>query len=120
MSDEIPSGDERSLLLRRLNLLIKKTKSADGLSLGGYWVGDTAGKRVADDDFAAGRLYWTAAHRCARAGVGALEAGDLETARLQAWQATDHYVAALETRVRPSDLAMLRKPARRRGRPGKK
>ena len=123
MTQSMVDGDfaaARDRLHGRLIALLKKTKSAAGLPAGGFWVGDVAGERCVGDDMAAGRLNWRASHQCARSGMTALEDGNLELAQSYVWQATDLYIAALEARVRPSDMKVLDKPAERRGRPRKK
>ncbi len=107
-------------LRRRLEAVVEKTMSAQELPPASYWVDDVAGERRVQDDMDAGRFNWRAAHRNALAGITALEKGDLETAELCAWAATGFYIAALEARVRPSDMDVLQKPARRRGAPRKK
>ena len=91
-------------LQRRLTVLLKKTANATGLRPPGWWVGNKAGERRARDDMEAGRLAWRAAHGQARSGLEALSAGDLETAQLRAWAATDLYIEALEKRLRPSEF----------------
>lgn len=111
---------DAAMLRRRLTRILDATAGAEGQPSGGWWVGDVAGKRQAVDNMAAGRLSWHAAHRCAREGIVAIDVGDFEAARLYAWEATDHFISAVLTRVRPSDLAVLNKPAARRGRKAKK
>jgi hypothetical protein len=109
------------LLKERLMLLLQKTTGAERLRWrSGYWVGDKAGERRVLDDMAAGRLHWSSANNMARRGLEALGDGDIEMAELCAWTATDHYLAALEVRVRPSDMKVLNRPSQLRGRPRKK
>ena len=117
--DPNPSGNEPDLLRSRLEALLQKTHTAAQLPSGGFWVGDVAGERQVSDDIAAGRLNWRTAHRFAASGLQALDADNLELSQIYAWAATDLYVAALEARVRPSDLQVLGKAAKRRGRPAK-
>lgn len=112
--------DEAAMLRRRLTRLFQATAGAAKQGSGGWWIGDVAGERQVKDNLAAGRLSWRAAHRCAREGLTALEDGNLDVARSYAWDATDHFISAVLTRVRPSDFEMLNKPAARRGRPAKK
>jgi DNA-binding GntR family transcriptional regulator len=69
---------------------------------------------------AAGRLSWRAAHNNARRALEALESGDRDVAQAYAWEAIDHYVAAIEARVRSQDMKFLHRPSQRRGRPRKK
>ncbi|RWO51022.1 hypothetical protein [Mesorhizobium sp.] len=114
-------GGDYDPLHDRLTILVKKTEGADSSRVGGgWWVGDIAGQRQAYDDLAAGRLQWQQANRFAHQGLEALKNADRETASICAWAATDCYVAALEIRVRPSDMRVLKKPAAKRGRPPKK
>ena len=108
---------DRDALRRRLTALAEKTKGTDGQPLGGFWVGDVAGERAALDDLVAGRLHWRTAHQHAVAGLQALEQGDLEMARVCATEGHDLFTEALEIRVRPSDVKVLERTARRRGRP---
>jgi hypothetical protein len=103
-------------LRHRLASLVEKTKGAENLAPAAYWVGDTAGARRILDDRDAGRLSWRSAHRAARYGLEALESGDREAAEMCLRGATDAYIVALETRVRPSDLEALNRPSERRGR----
>ena len=109
-------GNEQAILRRRLDRVIVSTAGAEDLPGGGWWVGDVAGERQTRDDMAAGRLSWRNAHRCAREGLAALDEGNLEKARTYAWIAYDHFIAAIMTRLRPSDWDVLHKPAARRGR----
>lgn len=112
---------ENDPLFDRLTSLVKKTEGIESSRVGGgWWVGDVAGERQVYDDMAAGRLQWLQANRFAHQGLEALENGDKEMASLCAWAATDCYVAALEIRVRPSDMQVLSRAAARRGRPRKK
>lgn len=106
-------------LLARLMTLREKTDGGAQQRGGGYWVGDAAGERVVLDDLQAGRLHWWSAHDLATAGIEALEAGNRSEAETYAWAATDQYVAALEARLRPSDMGVLYRPAKKRGRPRK-
>lgn len=106
---------DKEAIRRRLESLLLKTETAENLEAGGWWVGDVAGERRTLDDLSAGRLAWRTAHRNARTGLEALEADEIEKAELYAWSATDLYIEALETRVRPSDLEVLARSARRRG-----
>lgn len=114
------SSGETDALKRRLLRLQEATASAASADVGGWWVGDVAGERQVADNISAGRLSWRAAHRCAKAGLAALAEDNLEMAQTYAWEATDHFIAAVLSRLRPSDLAVLEKPAARRGRPAKK
>jgi hypothetical protein len=111
-------ADEAVMLRRRLTRIFQATAGA--ANPGGWWVGDVAGERQVKDNLAAGRLSWQAAHGFARNGIAALEAGNIDMARDYAWEATEHFISAVLTRVRPSELAVLNKPAARRGRPVKK
>jgi hypothetical protein len=109
-------------LRRRLTRLRDSTASAEELPAPGWWVGDKAGERRVLDDLMAGRVSWQAANENAREGLVALKKGNREIAELCLWAATDHYVAALELRlkkIRPSDMPKLTAPAKRRGRPPK-
>jgi hypothetical protein len=111
-------SDREAVIRRRLSRIVEATKSAaDSPPSAGWWVGDAAGERQAGDDLKAGRIRWHEARRCALAGLTALDGGDLEEADIYAWMATDHFIVAILTRLRPSDLAVLGKPASRRGRP---
>ncbi len=103
----------------RLELLIKKTASAEQLSAGYWGVGIPAVERQISDDWSSGRISWRAAWQYAKQGLAAIDRDDLDMADLYAWLATDMYVAALEARLshRPADLALLTRPAGRRGRP---
>ena len=109
----------RDSLHRRLTRLLKKTASAASLPPAAWWAGDIAGERRVLDDGESGRLNWAAANRVAQSGLEALADGNLEMAEVCAWAATDHYVAALEARVRPSAIEDLAKKTKRRGRPPK-
>lgn len=120
MNAEESGLDEGAMLRLRLNRLFDATASGADLPPPSWWVGDVAAGRQVQDDIAAGRNSWREAHRCAREGLAALAEPDLEKARTYAWIATDHFIVAILTRVRPSDLAVLQKPAARRGRPTKK
>ena len=108
-----------TLLRERLAKILAKTRSGDQLNPLGWWVGDTAGERQVMDDVSSGRAFWSSAFHNAEYGLQALDAGDIDAAYLRAWAATDFYVAALEKRVRRSDMSVLDKSARRRGRPPK-
>lgn len=110
----------RDHLHGRLTRLLEKTASAKDLNPGGWWVGDVAGERRVQDDLKGGRLYWRSAHDMARRGLEALACENREMAESCAWEATDLYIAALETRIRPSDMAALGRSSQRRGRPRKK
>lgn len=114
------TAHDDDLLRDRLLTLIEKTKSAERLKAGGWWVGDVAGERRMRDDLVSGRVYWTNAHDHSRRGLESLDAGNRELALTYAWSATDFYVAALESRVRPADFAALGRSSERRGRPPKK
>jgi hypothetical protein len=106
-------------LHRRLTRLADATASAAKLRPASWWVGDVAGQRRVLDDMAAGRLNWSSANKMARLGLKALAEGDLEMAEICAWSATDHYIAALEARIRPDDMNELGRINKRRGRPKK-
>ena len=103
-------------------MLLNKTASATGLRPPGWWVGvgNKAEERRVGDDMAAGRLAWRAAHGRASQGLDALSQGDIETAQLCVWAATDLYIEALEARLRPSELRELGRASQLRGRPRKK
>ena len=105
------------MIRRRLDRIMANTRTAAAIEPPAWWVGDTAGERKVHDDLDSGRLSWREAHRCALRGIAAIDGGDAETAEILVWAATDHYVAALEARVRPSDIANLGEPIARRGRP---
>lgn len=121
MTADIPGTmGEEAMLRHRLDRILKATKSAADLPPPSWWVGDIAAGRQVQDDISAGRNSWREAHRCSRAGLEALDSGDIEKAQTYLWMATDHFIAAILTRMRPSDLAVLQKPAAKRGRPAKK
>ncbi|CDX29151.1 hypothetical protein MPLSOD_110129 [Mesorhizobium sp. SOD10] len=104
----------------RLEILLRKTESAKDLPAG-YWGFGKAVERQISDDWSAGRIFWRAAWENARHGLDSIAVGDLDMADVYVWQATDAYIAALESRLqhRPSDVAVLTRPASRRGRPKK-
>jgi hypothetical protein len=110
-------SDEVDALRARLERMLAKTASAKSLRVGGFWVGDRAGERAVYDDFSTGRLFWRAARDHAECGIQALNGGDLESAHLHSQVATDLYIDALEAHIRPSDLSLLGRSAKRRGRP---
>jgi hypothetical protein len=58
--------------------------------------------------------------RFARLGLEALAKGNCEEAEVCTWVATDHYIAALEARIRPSDMKELGRASQLRGRRRKK
>jgi hypothetical protein len=101
---------------RRLEKIAVATASAKSVDALGFWVGDQAGERRVLDDFHTGRRDWLGAYRSARAGIKALDAGDLEMAEIYVWQATDFFVGALWSRMEPSDVKFLSQSAQRRGR----
>ncbi|WP_442753859.1 hypothetical protein ACNHKD_12745 [Methylocystis sp. JAN1] len=103
------------LIRSRLTNLLEKTASAENLSGGGYWVGDKAEERRVLDDWKTGRLSWKMVRRAAKLGLEALDNGDHEAALEFAWMSTSYYIEVLENRVRPSDLAELGRPAKKRG-----
>ena len=112
-----------NLLRRRLIEIRDKTEASERLAAPAWWSGDRAGERRALDDMRAGRLHWSAAHRHAKHGLDALEAGDIELAQACAWTAADAYISALEvmvTKLRPSERGTIDRSARPRGRPRKK
>jgi hypothetical protein len=104
-------------LRRKLESIRDKTASAERLSASGWWARDGAGERRCMDDLRFGRTFWRGALDNARAGLLALELGDLKAAELRAWEATALYIAALERRLRPSDHKDLARSAKPRGRP---
>ncbi|PBB80908.1 hypothetical protein CK218_10895 [Mesorhizobium sp. WSM3879] len=111
--------EDRDPLFDRLTMMVEKTRSAENLEYGGWWVGDVAGERRALDDLAAGRLSWRSSHDFAEQGLEALANGDREGALLCAWASTDLYIAALEARIRPEDKRALGQSSKKRGRPKK-
>jgi hypothetical protein len=108
----------------RLETLLEKTESAAVLDteMAGWWGRDAAAERQFKDDLVSGRVAWRVARKSAQRGLRALDDGDLEKADIYIWEATIHCFIALETRLshRPADMAVLAKPAQRRGRPPKK
>jgi hypothetical protein len=105
------------LLRMRLTVLLEKTAGANFDALPGWWGNDPAGECRILDDLASGRENWRRAHRRAQSGLEALSRGDLDEAESFAWAANDHYLAALEARIYPSDVRELNSTAGRRGRP---
>lgn len=110
---------DSEMMRRRLEGMKAKTQGAADQPAGGWWVGDISGERRVKDDWAAGRLVWRSAHQNACWGLEYLDKNDMEMAEICMFQAIDFYIEALEIRVRPSDLEVLDKPAKRRGRPKK-
>lgn len=106
-------------LRERLEQLVAKTLDAESLPAGYWGVGSSAVERQIQDDREAGRRSWRAAWQYAKSGLEAVDNDDLDMADLYAWLATDMYIAALEARLghRPSDMAVLKRPAKLRGRP---
>lgn len=111
--------DEASLR-SRLDRIRQTTAGAKHLPPAAWWDGDTAGERQVRDDIAAGRLYFQTAHRNAVEGLAALDAGNMAIAEEHGWEAYHYLVTALIGRLRPSDLEVLHKPAKKRGRPAGK
>jgi hypothetical protein len=112
---------EEDEIRRRIERLLHNTANAEGLPPGmnGFWVGDVADERRVMDNFAAGRSSWDAARSTAKLGLEAIDRGEVNLAEEFVLMATDFYIAALETRIRPSDLAVLGRSSQKRGRPRK-
>ena len=101
---------------RQLTSIKGKTESAASLGYSGWWVGGVAGERQVQDDIAAGRLEWHGAHHSAESGLEALGQGDADMAASYLHEAIWQYIAALEKRVRSSDMEVLARSPGKRGR----
>src|SRR3954468_20250855 len=104
-------------LRRRLHRILENTKTSRISSVGALRPGDAAGQRETYDNLHSGRLYWAGAKENAEDGIQALDEADMEKADLHLWVATDFYIAALESCIRPSDVAELGRKIKKRGRP---
>lgn len=106
-------------LKRRLERIVAKTTGAERVEVAAWWGNGNADERRVMDDLRSGRLAWHKAHEDAKEGLKAVEVGDLETAELRLWAATDLYTEALESRIEPGDTEFLSRSAGKRGRPKK-
>lgn len=103
--------------IRRRSTKIAEATKPNGSLTHGYWVGDAAGKRMALDDFNAGRQAWLGAHRSAVGSLAALQREENELAEMLMLQANDLFIDALWSRIEPADIEFLANGAGRRGRP---
>jgi hypothetical protein len=108
---------DEGAIRRRLQRLLRATEGAQNVGPAAWYDGDPAGKQKTVDNWKAGRLFWKSARNFAEIGLAALDKGDVETAVGAAWEATEHYLATLESRLRPSDFEDLERRIKKRGRP---
>jgi hypothetical protein len=110
---------DSDMIRRRLEGMKAKTQSASNQPPAGWWGSNNSDERRVKDDWDAGRVHWREAYENACSGLRYLDEGAIEMAEICMFQAIDFYIVALEIRVRPSDMDVLKKPAKMRGRPKK-
>jgi hypothetical protein len=106
-------------LRQLLEMFLKKTKGGASIAPPAYWGESNADERRVLDDLKSGRVSLRQAYMETKRGLEHLDQGDLESARTRYELAKSFYITALESLVRPSDLANLGRSAARRGRPKK-
>jgi hypothetical protein len=99
--------------------LREKTAGGALIAVPAWWGENNADERRVYDDLKSGRLHLRSAHNAAADGLEAVDRGDFDTAKWYYDIAKSFYIAALEARMRPSDLENLGRSAAPRGRPKK-